>query len=70
MILVEAADESSWYAIISARTLEQVKGLTKKLMAIPSVGRVESVLDFIPSRQAEKSADEYHATGWVRHLLP
>ena len=55
-ILVEAADESSWYAIITARTLEEVKGLTKKLMAIPSVGRVESVLDFIPNQQEEKSA--------------
>lgn len=55
-ILIEADDESSWYAIISAKTLEQVKGLTKKLMAIPSVGRVESVLDFIPSGQEEKSA--------------
>ena len=55
-ILIETADESTWYAIISARTLEQVKNLTKKFMAIPSVGRVESVLDFIPSGQEEKSA--------------
>ena len=57
MILVEAADESSWYAIITARTLEEVKGLTKKLMSIPSVGRVESVLDFIPDQQEQKSAE-------------
>ncbi len=55
-ILVETADESTWYAIISAKTLGQVKALTKKLMAIPSVARVESVLDFIPTRQEEKSA--------------
>ena len=55
-ILIEAADESSWYAIISARSLAQVKRFTEQLMAIPSVGRVESVLDFIPSEQAEKSA--------------
>ena len=54
-ILIETADESTWYAIISARTLAQVKNLTKKFMAIPSVGRVESVLDFIPSGQEEKS---------------
>jgi hypothetical protein len=32
------------------------KNLTKKFMAIPSVARVESVLDFIPTRQEEKSA--------------
>jgi len=56
-ILIETADESTWYAIISAKTLEQVKNLTKKFMAIPSVGRVESVLDFIPSGQEEKSAN-------------
>ena len=55
-LLVETADESTWYAIITAGTLEQVRTLTKKLMAIPAVGRVESVLDFIPSRQEEKSA--------------
>ncbi len=55
-ILVETADESSWYAIVSAKTLEQVKALTKKFLAIPSVARVESVLDFIPTRQEEKSA--------------
>ncbi len=54
-ILIETADESTWYAIISARTLTQVKNLTKKFMALPSVGRVESVLDFIPSGQEEKS---------------
>jgi predicted RND superfamily exporter protein len=67
-ILIEAADESSWYAIISARTLEQVKGLTKKLMAIPSVGRVESVLDFIPSRQAEKSAQYQKAAMALKNI--
>jgi uncharacterized protein len=55
-ILIETADESTWYAIVSAKTLAQVKALTKKLMAIPSVARVESVLDFIPTRQEEKSA--------------
>ena len=55
-ILIETADESTWYAIISAKTLEQVKNLTKKFMAIPSVGRVESVIDFIPSGQEQKSA--------------
>jgi len=55
-ILIETADESTWYAIVSAKTLDQVKVLTKKFMAIPSVAGVESVLDFIPTRQEEKSA--------------
>ncbi len=62
-ILVETADESTWYAIISAKTLEQVKGLTRKFKAIPSVGRVESVLDFIPDKQEEKSVQYQRAAG-------
>ncbi|MBW2708195.1 MAG: MMPL family transporter [Deltaproteobacteria bacterium] len=68
-ILIETADESTWYAIISVGTLEQVKNLTKKFMAIPSVGRVESVLDFIPSRQEEKSA-QYREAALALENIP
>jgi len=68
-ILIETADESTWYAIISAKTLEQVKNLTKKFMAIPSVGRVESVIDFIPSRQEEKSA-QYRKAAMALQNVP
>ena len=68
-VLVETADESTWYAIITAGTLEQMRTLTKKLMAIPAVGRVESVLDFIPVRQEEKSA-QYRETARVLEKIP
>ncbi|MCG6879403.1 MAG: MMPL family transporter [Deltaproteobacteria bacterium] len=68
-LLVETADESTWYAIITAGTLEQVRALTKKLMAIPAVGRVESVLDFIPNRQEEKSA-QYGETAGALEKIP
>ncbi|EFK09583.1 RND transporter HpnN-like protein [delta proteobacterium NaphS2] len=68
-LLVETADESTWYAIISAGTLGQVKTLTKKLMAIPAVGRVESVLDFIPKRQEEKSA-QYQEAAAALEMVP
>ncbi len=67
-ILVETADESSWYAIMAAKTLDQVKDLTKKLDAIPSVARVESVLDFIPSHQEEKSAQYRKAAAALEHV--
>ena len=67
-ILVETADESTWYAIISAKTLDQVKALAKKLMAVPSVARVESVLDFIPTRQEEKSAQYREAIKALAHV--
>ncbi|OQY44338.1 MAG: hypothetical protein B6240_10640 [Desulfobacteraceae bacterium 4572_87] len=67
-VLIEADDESSWYAIISAKTLKEVKGVTKKLVDIPSVGRVESVLDFIPSGQAEKSAQYQKAAMALKNI--
>ncbi len=67
-IMIEAADESTWYAIITAGTLEEVKGLTKKLTAIPSVGRVESVLDFIPDQQEQKSAEYRKAARALQNI--
>ena len=54
--LIEASDESTWYAILTADNLKDVKRLTKTLKAIPSVGKVESILDFLPKEQARKSA--------------
>ena len=68
-ILVDTADESTWYAITSAKTLEQVKELAQKFKAIPSVGRVESVLDFIPDQQEKKSA-EYEKAATALENVP
>jgi len=68
-ILIETADESTWYAIISAGTLKEVKTLTEKLLAIPSVAKVESILDFIPTRQEEKSA-QYQKAATALEKVP
>jgi hopanoid biosynthesis associated RND transporter like protein HpnN len=55
-ILIEASGESTWYAILSADNLREVARLTRILEALPSVGKVESILDFIPKDQAGKQA--------------
>jgi len=67
--LVEASDESTWYAILTADNLKDVKRLTKTLKTIPSVGKLESILDFIPTKQARKSAI-YKKTARVLAHIP
>lgn len=55
-VLVEESDESTWYAILVAGTLDEAAALTQRLKALPGVGKVESVLDFLPADQAAKAA--------------
>ena len=66
--LIEASDESTWYAILTADNLKDVKRLTKTLKAIPSVGKVESILDFIPENQARKSAIYKETARALEHI--
>lgn len=54
--LIRSSDESTWYAILTADNLDDVKRLAKSLEAMPSVSKVDSILDFIPQEQAQKSA--------------
>ncbi|MEJ2587867.1 MAG: MMPL family transporter [Deltaproteobacteria bacterium] len=55
-ILIDTSDESTWYAIVTADDLKGVVRLTRSLETLPSVGKVESILDFIPKDQARKRA--------------
>jgi len=55
-MLIEASGESTWYAIFSADNLREVSRLSRTLEALPSVGKVESILDFIPKDQPGKEA--------------
>jgi hopanoid biosynthesis associated RND transporter like protein HpnN len=55
-VLIEGSGESTWYAILSADNLGEVARLTQTLEALPSVAKVESILDFIPKDQAVKQA--------------
>jgi hopanoid biosynthesis associated RND transporter like protein HpnN len=52
--LIEASDESTWYAIFTANTLEDVKRRVQTVKRLPSVGTVKSILDFIPEGQKQK----------------
>ena len=52
--LIEESDESTWYAIITAGTAEEGKSFSETLAGLPSVGKVESILDYIPDHQKEK----------------
>jgi len=53
-VLIDASGESTWYAIISADHLEGVSRLSQALKELSSVGKVESILDFMPEDQASK----------------
>ena len=66
--LIEASDESTWYAILTADNLKDAKRLTKTLEEMPSVGKVESILDFIPTKQALKSAIYEEAAKELEHI--
>ncbi|MDZ7696416.1 MAG: MMPL family transporter [Deltaproteobacteria bacterium] len=55
-LLIDASDESTWYAIMTADHLKAVAGLTRTLENLPSVGKVESIVDFLPKNQDRKRA--------------
>jgi hopanoid biosynthesis associated RND transporter like protein HpnN len=54
--MIEASDESTWFAIATADDLEQAAQLRERILALPSVGKIESLIDLMPDRQAEKQA--------------
>ena len=66
--LIEASDESTWYAILTADNLKDAKRLTETFEEMPSVGKVESILDFIPTKQAQKSAIYEKAANALEHI--
>ncbi len=53
--LIDASDESTWYAISIADSVSSLKETVEKMKKAPSVGKVESILDYIPEHQAEKA---------------
>ena len=68
--LIEESDESTWYAILTADNLKVARTMTRTLEAIPSVGKVESILDFIPTEQARKAAIYKEAAKALEHIPP
>ncbi len=50
-ILMESSGESTWYAVLTAKNPNEVRNLTKTVLAMPTVDKVESILDFFPEQQ-------------------
>lgn len=54
--LINDSDESTWYAIMTTQSAKAIPPLVKKLKRLPSVGKVESIMNFIPADQEQKAA--------------
>ena len=53
--LINESDESTWFAVMTRPDIESVRALTRQLKAIPSVGKIDSILNFLPDGQTEKA---------------
>ncbi len=54
-VLINDSDESTWFAVMTRPDLESVRTLIDELKQVPSVGRIESILDYLPEGQKEKA---------------
>ena len=54
-VLINDSDESTWFAVMTRPDLDSVKSLIAELKQVPSVGRIDSILDFLPEGQQEKA---------------
>ncbi len=52
--LINESDESTWFAVMTRPDIESVMALTRQLRSIPSVGRIDSILNFLPEGQTQK----------------
>jgi hopanoid biosynthesis associated RND transporter like protein HpnN len=52
--MIEASGESTWYAIAVAKNLKETAALREKFLALPTVGKIESLLDLLPTQQKQK----------------
>jgi hopanoid biosynthesis associated RND transporter like protein HpnN len=54
--MIEDSEESTWYAVSVAADLTQLKALREKFKALPTVGKTESLTDYLPKNQQRKAA--------------
>lgn len=54
--LIADSDESTWYAIMTTDSPKEGKAMVEKVKRLPSVGKVETILDFVPPAQEQKTA--------------
>ncbi len=55
-LLIEQTDESTWLAAFTADSLEEMTALRELLQTLETVGRVETILDYLPREQEIKRA--------------
>lgn len=55
-LLLTDSNESTWFATMTAADLEEAAAIGKQLENLPSVGKVETLLDFFPTDQERKAA--------------
>lgn len=54
-VLINDSDESTWFAVMTRPDLGSVRSLISELKQVPSIGRIESILDYLPEGQKEKA---------------
>ncbi len=54
--MIEDSDESTWFAVSVADSAAQLDVLGEKFKALPSVGKIESLVDYLPRNQQRKAA--------------
>ncbi len=63
--LTDSKDESTWFAVLTADSVAGVKDQVAKARSLPSVGKVESILDYLP----EERDDRAHSLADLRALV-
>ncbi|MDK2847704.1 MAG: uncharacterized protein PWP34_1057 [Desulfuromonadales bacterium] len=53
--MIEDSDESTWYAISVAGDLAELDEMREKFKALPTVGKTDSLTDYLPQNQQRKA---------------
>lgn len=70
MLLIDQTEESTWYAVFTAESLDEMVRLRDELLKLPTVARVETVLDYLPQEQEVKQAIYAEAARALKSLPP
>jgi hopanoid biosynthesis associated RND transporter like protein HpnN len=70
LALVNESRESTWFAATQADTLDEVDQLALRFITLPTVGKVQSLLDVLPVDQRDKQELLARAARALRHLTP
>lgn len=54
--MIEDSDESTWYAVSVTKDIAQLDALREQFKTLPTVGKIESLSDYLPKNQQRKAA--------------